>query len=194
MNTQCKLNYHKPCPNQLKPNQNLKFHTQNPLFPPNQNPNPTTIQHFLHDPHPKITITRRPTIQNGSKPRRQTLIPILFTKYQLDPKREIDTNFQIPWLILSLLISLLYLPELLHRPYVPRIPERISTPAAEAGPPELRRPHRHRSLHPKPNQTAPIESHQSNHCIEDRSSGFTKIIASKPPSNTHKNSQKCLGF
>jgi hypothetical protein len=49
-----------------------------------------------------------------------------------------------------------------------------------------RRPHRHRSLHPKPNQTAPIESQQSNHCIEDRSSGFTKIIASKPPSNTHK--------
>jgi hypothetical protein len=116
-----------------------------------------------------------------------TIPSLLFKQlYFLSPPFSFSISLSFLFFPQVLVFFLLSQPGLLHRPCVPRIAERISNPAAEVCPPELRRPHRHRSLHPKPNQTAPIESQQSNHCIEDRSSGFTKIIASKPPSNTHK--------
>lgn len=59
-----------------------------------QNP-PTTQhprQHFLQYPHPKITYSQRPMIQNGSKPPKQTLIPIPSTKYHLDPNTGTNSN------------------------------------------------------------------------------------------------------
>lgn len=69
-------------------------------------------------------------IRNRSKAWNQTLIR---THQQLDP----TANNVVPNN---------YLPELPPPPYVPRKPARISTPAAAVDPPELPRPHHHRSF------------------------------------------------
>lgn len=68
-------------------------------------------------------------IRNRSKQRNQTLIQ---RHQQLDPTEQRRNNN--------------YLPELPPPPYVPRKPARISTPAAAVDPPELPRPHHHRSF------------------------------------------------
>ena len=87
MNTQCKT--------QSSQSQFTCTNTQTQVFCPQITKPPTTQhprQHFLQYPHPKITNSQRPMIQNGSKPPKQTLIPILPTKYHLDPNTGTNSN------------------------------------------------------------------------------------------------------
>lgn len=114
-------------------------------------------------------------IRNRSKAWNQTLIR---THQQLDP----TANNVVPNN---------YLPELPPPPYVPRKPARISTPAAAVDPPELPRPHHHRSFLNQRFSEYPNNNNLSLSIYQRAPKvsflGFHKIIVSETPTKRRCN-------